>query len=222
MTTLTSEKIARLLEALYADAANNPPPSREAGPQILSGLSARELYHMMRQVYMAIDADFGQLLYTLVRASGAREIVEFGTSMGVSTIYLACALRDNGGGHLITTEFEAEKIERARKNLSDAGLVDLVEFREGDALDSLKSDLPESIDFVFLDGAKEMYLDVLKRIEPNIRAGGLVASDNTDHDGLDEFLAYLRDTQNGYLHSEFTTTRGDRSSGHAVSMRCGA
>lgn len=81
--------------------------------------------------------------------------MEFGTSFGVSTLHLAAALRDNGGGRVISTEFEPTKVARARANLCAAGLHDLVEIRVGDALETLARDLPEEIDLVLLDGAKK-------------------------------------------------------------------
>jgi predicted O-methyltransferase YrrM len=71
------------------------------------------------------------------RFARARNIVEFGTSCGISTLHLAAALRDNGGGRLIRSEFERSKVARARKNLAAGGLSDLVEVREGDALETL-------------------------------------------------------------------------------------
>ncbi|MCQ4380070.1 class I SAM-dependent methyltransferase, partial [Clostridioides difficile] len=80
----------------------------------------------------------------LARSGGARSIVEFGTSFGISTLHLAAALRDNGGGRLVTSEFEPSKGVRARANLAAAGLADLVEIREGDALRTLAADLPDS------------------------------------------------------------------------------
>jgi predicted O-methyltransferase YrrM len=69
------------------------------------------------------------------RARRAKRIVEFGTSFGISTIHLACALRDSGGGQLTGSELEATKARRARQNLNEAGLADLVEIRIGDALE---------------------------------------------------------------------------------------
>jgi len=55
------------------------------------------------------------LLYMLARGCGARNIIGFGTSFGISTLHLAAALRDNGGGRLVTSEFEASKVARARE-----------------------------------------------------------------------------------------------------------
>jgi predicted O-methyltransferase YrrM len=133
----------------------------------------------------------------LTRSTRARNILEFGTSFGVSTIYLAAALRDNGGGRVITTEFESSKAARARENLTEAGLIDLVEIREGDALETLAHDLPETLDLVLLDGAKGLYADVLQRVEPCLRAGSLVLADDARH--CPEFVSQIRSDANRYL-----------------------
>ena len=69
----------------------------------------------------------------LERSSGVRTILEFRASFGISTLHLAAALQDNGGGRLITTEFEPSKVARTRDNLAIGGLLDLVDIREGDA-----------------------------------------------------------------------------------------
>src|SRR6202012_2939342 len=97
----------------------------------------------------------------LARSSGARTIVEFGTSFAVSTLHLAAGLRDNGGGRIIATEYEPSKVIRARETITKAGFADLVDLREGDALKTLAGNLPSSIDLVFLDGAKALYPQVL-------------------------------------------------------------
>ena len=82
-------------------------------------------------------------------------------------------------------------MERAGKNLASAGLVEWVEFRIGDARETLANP-PSNIDMIFLDGAKELFLSVLKILEPQLRAGGIVASDNTDHEGMETFLRHVR------------------------------
>ncbi|MFX6006774.1 class I SAM-dependent methyltransferase, partial [Acinetobacter baumannii] len=88
--------------------------------------------------------------------------------------------RDNGGGRLITSEFEPSKAARARKNLRDGGLIELVELRQGDALVTLAADLPETIDLLLLDGAKPLYPDILALVESRLRPGALVVADNAD------------------------------------------
>jgi predicted O-methyltransferase YrrM len=89
----------------------------------------RDLYGRLKNAPLAVSRETGALLYMLARSSRARTIVEFGTSFGISTLHLAAALRDNGGGRLITSEFEPSKVTRARDNLMAGGLIDLVEIR---------------------------------------------------------------------------------------------
>lgn len=216
--TITTPQITKLLEKLYADAAANDPLAHRAAKE--SGAAhrtSREFFQSMRKAYLAIGPEFGRLLCTLVRATRAQRVVEFGTSFGVSTIYLASALRDNGGGKLITTEFDPEKTEQAKRNLTEAGLVDLVEFRVGDALETL-AELSGETDMVFLDGAKELYLNVLRLLEPTLRSGAIVASDNTDHEGIKPFLEYVRDPVNGYV-SAAVFTEGHLGKAHEVTVR---
>jgi tRNA A58 N-methylase Trm61 len=90
----------------------------------------RRLYgNVARDAYLAVTPEFDRMLYMLARSCKARTIIEFGTSFCICTIHLAEAVRDSGGGRVITTEFEPSKAERARKNLEVAGLEDLVEIR---------------------------------------------------------------------------------------------
>jgi predicted O-methyltransferase YrrM len=133
----------------------------------------------------------------LARSCGARSIVEFGTSFGISTLHLAAALRDNRGGRLITSEFEPSKVARARGHLAAAGLADLVEIREGDAVATLARDLPETIDLVLLDGAKGLYPAILALIEPRLRVGAMIVADNANWSP--PFLERVRSPAQGYL-----------------------
>jgi len=105
-------------------------------------------------------------------------VVEFGTSFGVSTLFLAAGIEDNGGGHLIGTEFEPTKVSATRKTVDQAGVADIVEVREGDAMKTLADDLPSEIHLVLLDGAKDMYLDVNQLLEPHLAPGALLIADN--------------------------------------------
>jgi predicted O-methyltransferase YrrM len=137
----------------------------------------------------------------LARGAKARSIVEFGTSFAISTLHLAAALRDNGGGRLITTEFETSKVARAHDNLTAGGLIDLVEIRAGDALQTLKADLPETIDLLLLDGAKGLYPDVLALLEDRLRPGAFVVAD--DADASPDYLARVPQARHGYLSTPF-------------------
>ena len=80
-----------------------------------------DFYGRLKDLWLPVSRNTGTLLYALARGSGARAIVEFGTSFGLSTLHLAAALRDNGGGRLITSEFEPSKVARAREHLQQSG-----------------------------------------------------------------------------------------------------
>jgi predicted O-methyltransferase YrrM len=138
------------------------------------------------------------MLYVLVLSRRGGVVVEFGASLGVSTIHLAAAIRDRGSGSLITTESHLYKVEMARANLLESGLGDLVELRAGDALETL-SDLPGQIDFLFLDGRNDLYLPVLELVEPNLSLGAMVVADLSAEDpDLLSYLEHVRDPSHGY------------------------
>jgi predicted O-methyltransferase YrrM len=209
MTTLTNTLLAPLLARLFdeADAASpmsNPAfaaVSPEDRAQLMQSKTGyRDFYAAMKDYALPVSREAGLLLYMLARSRGARTIVEFGTSFGISTLHLAAALRDNGGGRLITSEFEPSKLARARENLTAGGLIDLVEIREGDALQTLAVDLPDRIDLVLLDGAKGLYPDVLDLLESRLAPGALIVADNADHSP--DYLARVRGAA-GYLSTPF-------------------
>jgi len=148
--------------------------------------------------FLAVSPEFGRFLYMCARSCKAKRIVEFGSSMGISTIYMAAALRDMGGGVLIGTELEPSKAKRAKANLTAAGLADLVEFRLGDARETLKPGVGGDIDMVMLDGAFTLYLPVLKLLEPHLKPGAIIIGENAFAQA-GGYIDYVRDPQNGYL-----------------------
>ncbi len=212
MTTLTSAPLAPLLDRLFAEATSATSPalsgiSREEQLRLLtSKTDYLDLYGRLKDLWLPVSREAGQLLYMLARSTAAKSIVEFGTSFGISTLHLAAALRDNGsdngGGLLITTEFEPSKVARARQHLTEGGLIHLVEIREGDALKTLATGLPEVIDLVLLDGAKALYPDILALLQPRLRPGALVVADNADDSP--DYLAYVRSPANGYVSTPFS------------------
>lgn len=148
--------------------------------------------------YLSIGPRMGRFLYNSARAVGARNIVEFGTSFGISTIYLAAAAADTGG-KVTGSEFHPNKAEKARSNLADAGLSAQAEIRVGDAMETLKS-IEGPIDLLFLDGAKDLYIEILKMLEDRLRPGAFVITDNADHLPQDEgFLHYVGEGSSRYL-----------------------
>ncbi|APC18646.1 methyltransferase [Pseudomonas frederiksbergensis] len=207
MTTLTTEPLASLIERLYTQAstATSPVLSTVSGEErerlMHSKTDYLKLYGLLKDLWLPVSRDTGKLLYMLARNTKAKTIVEFGTSFGLSTLHLAAALRDNGGGVLIGSEFEPSKIALARNHFVEGGVSDLVGIREGDALVTLATDLPESVDLLLLDGAKALYGDVLNLVEKHLKPGALVVADNTDY--CPEYLAYVRAPENGYLSVPF-------------------
>lgn len=225
-SSLHDPAVEQVLADLYADherhrAAIRDQPRPFDAPK---PTTTYERFAALKHHYMPIDRPFGHLMYSLIRATGAETIVEFGTSFGISTIYLAAAVRDNGRGKVITTEFIEEKTETARANLTRAGLVDCVEFRVGDAMQTLAESnadpLPGPIDFLFLDGEKAMYVDIVKLLEPRMRSSCLVVSDNTDQPGAASYLQHVRDPDAGYITTALLTAGGEKQhSGHELSVR---
>lgn len=203
MTTLTTAPLAPLLNLLFAEAAAATSPAVAAMPdeerERLMGSKTEYLdfYGRLKDLWLPVSRDTGTLLYMLARGSGARAIIEFGTSFGLSTLHLAAALRDNGGGRLITSEFEPSKVARAREHLVQGGLADLVEVREGDALQTLGADLPDQVDLLLLDGAKALYPEILDLVQPRLRSGAFVIAD--DADKSPDYLALVRSKAGGYL-----------------------
>jgi predicted O-methyltransferase YrrM len=210
MTTLTTSPLAPLLDRLFeeADAASAETEaavsdlSDETRARLMrSKTDYRDLYGRLKNAPLAISRETGVLLYMLARSSCARTIVEFGTSFGISTLHLAAALRDNGGGRLITSEFEPSKVARARDNLTAGGVIDLVEIREGDALRTLRVDLPDTIDLLLLDGAKALYPEILSLVESRLRPGAFIVADNADDSP--DYLTQVRASAGGYMSTPF-------------------
>jgi predicted O-methyltransferase YrrM len=194
-----------LLDELFADAKRVDGPLFEGFRELPAAERAAMLadYPRMygdlaKDAYLPISRAGGALLYALARLRDAQTIVELGTSFGLSTIFLAAAVVDRGGGRVITSELVPAKAARARKNLERVGLAHVVEFRVGDALDTL-ADLPAEVDLLFLDGAKSLYRRVLELVEPRFAARAVIAADNIEMTELvGDFTRYVRDPANGY------------------------
>jgi predicted O-methyltransferase YrrM len=198
-TTLDEEPLSAVIDKLYVDAE----ASKEMFRQRLAEWSPAEfrewrentqdyraLYAEAKDVHLAVSRQAATLLYVLARTRRARTIVEFGASFGASTLHLAAALKDNGGGRLISTEFEPGKVARARSSVAEAGLSDIVEIREGDALETLAHDVPDDVDLVFLDGASTLYLVITQLVEPRLAPGALLVADNVH--GAPDYLDHVR------------------------------
>jgi predicted O-methyltransferase YrrM len=148
---------------------------------------------------VALDRIKAEFCYMTCRAIGATRAVEAGTSFGVSTLYLAAAIRDNGGGTVVATEYEPQKAKAARAHWEDAGLSALIELREGDLRESLKT-LKGPIDFLLMDIWTPMARPALERVAPHMRSGAVIIADNTTmfRSAYGDYFDYLTDPKNGF------------------------
>jgi predicted O-methyltransferase YrrM len=194
-STLDTDPVRTLLdEMLHAADAQEPELAALVARASAAGpISETALAPELREAWICVPREVGDLLATLVHATRARTVVEFGTSFGVSTVFLAAALRDSGGGTVITTELEPTKAAVAAANLHRAGLDDLVDLRVGDARETLAT-VPGPVDLLLLDGWSELYLPVLQVVEPRLRPGALVIADDTEMlpEALVDYLAHVR------------------------------
>lgn len=174
----------------------------------LATATPQERADALSDVYMPVTPEAGRLLYALVRAIRPTTVVEFGTSLGLSGLHLAAAVRDNGFGRVVTTELSSAKVAAATRTFADAGLDDLITVLEGDATQTL-ADLEGPVGVVLLDGWKELYLPVLRLLEPRLAPGALVVADNTGMPELRPYLDYVRAPGNGYVSVDFPARESD-------------
>ncbi len=138
---------------------------------------SREAFERRRDEWMlAVGRDTGMLLNLLVRLGGCRRILEVGTSVGYSTVWLAEAARETGG-RVTTLDNVGGKHEQARANLAEAGLAGLVDLVAGDALQSAER-LPGPWDYVLLDFNRGLYRPCLERLLPKLSPGAVIVADN--------------------------------------------
>lgn len=127
-----------------------------------------------------VDAEVGALLRVLATAIGAVKILEIGTAVGYSGIWLAGALRP--GGMLLTMEMDPERAREARENFERAGLADRATVIVGDA-ERMIAKVAGPFDLIFQDGDKKLYSPLLDRLVALLRPGGLLVTDNVLWDG---------------------------------------
>lgn len=203
--SLQSGPIRDVLDRLHADAKSDRLKFLSLIPRFAAGLlRGQKLFDVltpeaMKDFYLPVSREQGEFLYLTARAIGATKVVEFGTSFGISTIYLAAAVRDNGSGEVIGSEIEASKVQVAKANLEAAGLAAHADVRLGDAMETLR-DLPEPIDLVLLDGWKDLYIPVLERVTPRLRPGSVVLADNifTFRKSLRPYVESMQSGERGF------------------------
>jgi predicted O-methyltransferase YrrM len=209
MTTLADPNVAAALDRMYSESVEQMATLRARFDGVdLSKATAQERADALSDVYMPVTPEAGRLLYALVRATKPETVVEFGMSLGLSGIHLASAVRDNGTGRVVTTELSAVKVAAAKRNFADAGVADVITVLEGDALQTLAG-LDGPVGFVLLDGWKELYLPVLRLLEPRLSTGALVVADNTNMPETQPYLDYVREPANGYVSVNFLARDSD-------------
>lgn len=127
-----------------------------------------------------VDAEVGALLHVLALSCGATRILEIGTAVGYSGIWLARAL--GSGGMLLTIEMDADRAREARDNFAKAGVADRVNVIVGDAARMIAK-VAGPFDLIFQDGDKQLYTPLLDRLVALLRPGGLLVTDNVLWDG---------------------------------------
>lgn len=213
MSMLNDPKLEALLDALHAQSAGQSDAidayfRRRIEERTLSwdGFDAQTNTFFADKM-VALEKDKAEYCYALCRALGARRIVECGTSHGVSTLYLAAAVRDNiasnsegekrAGGTVIATEYEPDKAKIARRNFAAAGLTSYIDLREGDLKDTLMT-IEGPVDFVLLDIWTEAVMPAMRNIAPHLRQGAIVVADNTAQSrrGYEAYFAFIADPKN--------------------------
>ena len=169
-------------------------PRRPPGP--VDWDAARAVY---RDKYISLEREQGNLLYLLARSLRATRAAEFGTSFGISTIYLAAAMRDNGGGLALGSEIEPTKAAVANENLALAGLAQYAEVRVGDARETL-ADPGGPLDLVLIDGFPHLNLTMLQLLAPHLRPDGIVMADNVGSfpREMGPYVDWVQDPANGF------------------------
>ncbi|WP_406154367.1 class I SAM-dependent methyltransferase [Streptomyces sp. NBC_01023] len=208
--TLADPRVETTLSRMFALAALDDATSartRAERPERPEPMTPQELADATAEIYMPISAAGGELLYNLVRATRPATVVEFGMSFGISTLYLAAAVRDNGTGRVVTTELNKDKAAAARRTFIETGLDDVITVLEGDARETLAT-LDAPADFVLLDGWKDLCLPVLRLLEPRLAPGTLVVADDVNLSSLLPYLEYVRTPANGYRSVPFPVEDG--------------
>ncbi len=202
-------RVDALLEQLYARSAEQEAPTaayfakRAAEGTLDWNAFDADADQFLSDKLVALDRDKAEFCHQVCRALRAKRVVEAGTSFGVSTLFLAAAVRENlradgGEGVVIGTEYEPPKAAAARAHFAEAGLADLIDLREGDLRKTLE-DVEGPIDFMLIDIWTPMARPALERVAPRLRPGAVVVCDNTSAfpGAYREYFEFLHDPRNG-------------------------
>lgn len=180
-------KVAETLEKLHKEAEKDV---RKVFPRLIVNLFRKISPHKVHDIYYPFSKEQGFYIYSLILDKKIKNVVEFGTSFGVSTIYMASALKITQG-KVTTTEIVKSKCKEALRNFNVCGLNDYINLLEGDVLETLK-DYSQPIDLLILDGWKEMYYDVFKMLEVNFIDNTIIFVDNTNFKDVKLFITKIK------------------------------
>jgi predicted O-methyltransferase YrrM len=222
LSVIHDPELERLLAALHARSdAQAALLRRHEATRAEGALTEDEIRDFRRDKLVALDRDKAEFCYQLCRATDARRIVEIGTSFGVSTLYLAAAVRDNvraagGDGVVIGTEYEPNKASAARAHFEQAGLSRFIELREGDLRETLLQ-IGGPVDFMLVDIWIAMARPALELVAPHLKPGAIVVCDNTERYRREyaDYFAFLENPANG-----FRTMTLPFDGGLELSVRC--
>jgi predicted O-methyltransferase YrrM len=204
MGVLADPALQALVDRLHAQSTAQEPETSawfseraKRGELSWDGLDEKA-HRYMADKLVALEPPKAEFCHLLCRAIGARRVVEVGTSFGVSTLYLAAAIREIGGGVVIGTEHEPTKAAAARANFAHAGFTDLIDLREGDLRETLKV-IEGPVDFVLMDIWTEMARPAIELIAPHLHSGSVVVVDNTTRvrHSYARFFEFVGDAANG-------------------------
>ena len=198
MISQQQEQIEATLAQLFKD-------SKYDIIQMMKGAAKSILRHMQptdfKDAYLSITKEQGKDLVQLIKKNNLKNIVEFGTSFGISTLFLAQGVLETKG-HIITTELLEAKAQKAIENFKKAGANELIEVRIGDALETLKNH-GKSIDFLLLDGWMDLYLPLFQMLEPNFHSDTIIYVDNANMSDTKAFLKTIGQNNKYQLQSMF-------------------
>ena len=204
MHQITNKKILTTLSRLHKEASSDRLKILPFLPKLLLGKFKPQ---DASKAHLAISSKQGEFIYDLLIDTNAKNIVEFGTSFGISTIYLAAAAQVTNG-HVVTSELLPEKCARAKSNFEAAGVNDVIELREGNAVETLAS-VNDGIDFLLLDGWNDLYLELFKLLEPKLNPGAIIYTDNASFPSGRNFIKYLHQYPSKFENSRIKTSKSD-------------
>ncbi|MDO6473289.1 O-methyltransferase [Maribacter sp. 1_MG-2023] len=197
INTAQQKKITSILDELYNEAKYDQIRIMKA----FANVQNRTMQPSdLKEAYLSISKSQGEELVSLITQNNLKNIVEFGTSFGISTLFLSQAAI-NTEGHIITTELIVEKAEKALENFKKADVDTLIDLRIGNAVNTLKNH-NEQVDFLLLDGWKDLYLPVFEILEPNFHKGTIIYVDNADMSDCQTFLKTVSKNKKFKLQSK--------------------